>query len=393
MDLDQAIQMINWLDEEHRKDKAMISEMSGQLTQQYAQIGALGKSIQDLEERIARLQSQALRYSQVEQALGQTKAEVQSMLDQTEKRRLAVDEDQYKIRQLERERFDPIFSSMQLQIEALQQFQRSIIGDHELLSRVDLTLPTYQTEIEEGIKRVEEINHRIALVEEWVPRFGQLATEQRQLSERLNKERADAVDAARRAEQVRARHMAEWAEQMKASRREIDDWISNMRTIQEQHKESRKVYGEMAELEDRLKQMEARLLQWQRLVEDARRKENDQIRGDVEKRWQQQLGEWQYLRDEWNKRMAAVTDRMGKMEDWRPEVASQLHDLVERLDKERREREKIFPEILKLVIDLEKQRATQVDKAVGDLMARAEAERTMPKSRKSAVTPKVETGA
>jgi chromosome segregation ATPase len=393
MDLDQAIQMINWLDEEHRKDKAMISEMSGQLTQQYAQIGALGKSIQDLEERIARLQSQALRYSQVEQALGQTKAEVQSMLDQTEKRRLAVDEDQYKIRQLERERFDPIFSSMQLQIEALQQFQRSIIGDHELLNRVDLTLPTYQTEIEEGIKRVEEINHRIALVEEWVPRFGQLATEQRQLSERLNKERADAVDAARRAEQVRARHMAEWAEQMKASRREIDDWISNMRTIQEQHKESRKVYSEMAELEDRLKQMEARLLQWQRLVEDARRKENDQIRGDVDKRWQQQLGEWQYLRDEWNKRMAAVTDRMGKIEDWRPEVASQLHDLVERLDKERREREKIFPEILKMIIDLEKQRATQVDKVVGDLMARAEAERTMPKSRKSAVTPKVETGA
>ena len=393
MDLDQAIQMINWLDEEHRKDKAMISDLSGQLTSQYAQIGALGKSIQDLEERIARLQSQSLRYSQVEQALGQTKAEVQTMLDQTEKRRLTADEEQYKIRTLERERFDPIFSSMQLQIEALQQFQRSIIGDHELISRIDLTLPTYQTEIEEGIKRVEEINHRIALVEEWVPRFGQLATEQRQLSERLNKERADAVDASRRAEQVRARHMAEWAEQMKASRREIDDWIANMRTIQEQHKESRKVYGEMAELEDRLKQMEARLLQWQRLVEETRRKESDQVRGDVEKRWQQQLSEWQYLRDEWNKRMAAVTDRMGKMEDWRPDIVSQLHDLVERFDKERREREKIFPEILKMIIDLEKQRATQVDKVIGDLMTRSEAERTMPKSRKSAVTPKVETGA
>lgn len=392
MDLDQAIQMINWLDEEHRKDKALISELSGQLTQQYAQIGALGKNLQDLEERIARLQSQALRYSQVEQALGQTKAEVQTMLEQTEKRRLAADEEQYKIRQMELERFDPPLSSLQLQIEALQQFQRSILGDHDLISRIDLTLPTYQTEIEAGIKRVEEINHRIALVEEWVPRFGQLATEQRQLSERLNKERADAVDAARRAEQVRARHMAEWAEQMKASRREIDDWIGNMRTIQEQHKESRKVYGEMAELEDRLKQMEARLLQWQRLVEETRRKESDQIRSDVEKRWQQQLSEWQYLRDEWNKRMAAVTDRMGKLEDWRPDIVAQLHDLVERFDKERREREKLLPEIVKMIIDLEKARTTQVDKIIGDLMARSEAERALPKTRKSMVTPKVETG-
>ncbi|MBI5034432.1 MAG: hypothetical protein HZB51_28250 [Chloroflexi bacterium] len=392
MDLDQAIQMINWLDEEHRKDKAMISELAGQLTAQSAQVGILDKNIQDLEERIARVQSQALRYSQLEQTLGQTKAEIQAMLDGTEKRRLVNEEDQFKIRQQERERFDQILSTLQLQIESLQQFQRSILGDHDLINRIDITLPTYQTEIEEGIKRVEEVNHRIALVEEWVPRFGQLATEQRQLSERLNKERADAVEAARRAEQVRARHMAEWAEQMKASRREVEDWIGNMRTLQEQHKESRKIYTDMVELEERVKQMEARLLQWQRLVEETRRKESDQIRTEVEKRWQQQLGEWQYLRDEWNKRMSAVTDRMAKMEDWRPDIVSQLHDLVERFDKERREREKIMPEIIRTMIDLEKQRSTQVDKIVGDLMARQEGERQVQKARKSTVTPKVETG-
>ena len=50
--------------------------------------------------------------------------------------------------------------------------------------------------------------------------------------------------------------MAEWSEQMKTSRREIDDWIGQMRTIQEQHKESRKIYGEMQEMEERLKQTE-----------------------------------------------------------------------------------------------------------------------------------------
>ena len=392
MDLDQAIQMINWLDEEHRKDKAQISELAGQLNSQYTQIAGLAKNIGDLEERIARVQSQALRFSQLEQTLGQTKAEIQAMLDASEKRHLARDEDQFQIRQQERERFDQILSTLQLQLESLQQFQRSIVGDHELINRIDLTLTTYQSEIEEGIKRVEEVNHRIALVEEWVPRFGQLATEQRQLSERLNKERADAVEASRRAEQVRARHMAEWAEQMKASRREVDDWVGNMRTIQEQHKESRKIYSDMIELEDRIKQMEARLLQWQRLVEETRRKESDQIRLDVEKRWQTQMGEWQYLRDEWNKRMAAVTDRTAKMEDWRPDMVSQMHDLVERMDKERRDREKMYTEVLKMIIDLEKARTTQVDKVIGDMMARAEAERAMPKPRKSTVTPKVETG-
>ena len=231
-----------------------------------------------------------------------------------------------------------MLTALQLQIEGLQQWQRSTIGDHELLTRADLTLGTIQSEVEDSIKRAEEMNHRVQLLEEWVPRFGQLATEQRQLSERLNKERAEAVEAARRAEQARARHMAEWSEQMKASRREIEDWITNMRTIQEQHREARKTYTDLQEMEERMKQMEARLLQWQRLVEETRRKERDQLLGDVEKRWQQQLGEWQFLRDEWNKRLTALADRVGKMEDWRPEVVGQMHDLLEKMDEERRDR-------------------------------------------------------
>jgi chromosome segregation ATPase len=268
----------------------------------------------------------------------------------------------------------------------LQQWQRTITGDHELIHRVDLTLPTFQQEIEETIRRAEEMNHRIQLVEEWVPRFGQMATEQRQLSERLTKERAEAVEAARRAEQQRARHMAEWAEQMKASRREVDEWIAQMRTIQEQHKDSRKTYNEMQELEERLKQMEARLLQWQRLVEETRRKERDQILADVDKRWQQQLGEWQFLRDEWAKRMSAITDRVSKLEDWRPEVVSQLHDLLEKIERERRERLILVSDVIKAEIDVQRAQFTQVDKVLNDLASRIENEKAGAKTKSKTAT-------
>lgn len=381
MDLAQANQMLNWLDEERRKDKAQISELAGQLSQQFAQIAALNKNVQDLEERLARVQSQALRFSQMEQTVGQTKVEFQKIIEQSDKRRLQADEDQFKIRQQERERFDQVLSALQLQIEGLQQWQRATSGDHQLLTRADLTLGTLQSEVEEGIKRSEDLAHRLQLLEEWVPRFGQLATEQRQLSERLNKERADAVEASRRAEQVRARHMAEWAEQMKASRREIDEWIANMRTIQDQHREARKTYADLIEVEERMKQLEARLTQWQRLVEETRRKERDQILGDVEKRWQQQLGEWQFLRDEWNKRLTAVGDRVSKMEDWRPEVISQLHELLERLERERRERLSLITDVLKAETDVQRQYAMQLEKSVSEIMTRVESEKAGGKAK------------
>lgn len=388
MNLDQAVQLLNWLDEEHRKDKAQISELAGQLAQHYTLIAGLNKTVQDLEERLTRLHSQSLRFAQLEQTTGQIKAEVQMMLEQHDKRRAQAEEDAFRMRQIERERIEQILQTLQLQIEALQQWQRVRSGDHELVTRTDLALATLQREIEEGIRRDEELNHRLQLVEEWVPRFGQMATEQRQLSERLTKERAESIEAARRAEQQRARHMAEWAEQMKASRREVDEWIAQMRVIQEQHKESRKVYSEMQELEERLKQTETRLLQWQRLVEETRRKERDQLLADVDKRWQQQLGEWQFLRDEWAKRMTAITDRVSKLEDWRPEVASQLHDLVERIERERRERLMLIGDIVKMQADLERARLGQADKVLNELINRIEGEKASAKPKpKTAPTP------
>ena len=375
MNLEQAVQLLNWLDEEHRKDKAQIAELAGQLTQQYTLVAGLNKTVQDLEERLARLQSQSLRFTQLEQRVGQTKAEVQMALEQHDKRYTQRETEAFEMRQLERERQDQILSTLQLQIEGLQQWQRSTIGDHEMINRADLTVGTLQRELEEQIHRDEELNHRLQLIEEWVPRFGQIATEQRQLSERLTKERAEAVEAARRAEQQRARHMAEWAEQMKASRREVDEWIAQMRTIQEQHKDSRKLYSELQELEERLKQMEARLLQWQRLFEETRRKERDQLLGDVDKRWQQQLGEWQFLRDEWTKRLTAVADRTGKLEDWRAEAVSQLHELVEKMEKEHRDRLTMIADVIKTEIDMQRSHGTQMDKLFNELITRIEGEK------------------
>jgi len=384
MNLEQVTQRVTWLDEEHRKDKAMIGELNNQLTTQYAQIAGLVKTVQDLEERIARLQSQSLRYSQIEQATGQVKTEVQMMLEQADKRRLVGEEEQFKIRQLERERIDQILSALQMQIEALQQFQRGIIGDHDVLNRLDLTWGTLQRELEDSMRRDEGLNQRISVVEEWVPRTGQLITEVHQLSDRLRQERADTAEASRRAEQSRARHMAEWAEQMKTSRREIEEWLAQMRGVQEKYKEDRKIFAPLQELDERLKQTEARLLQWQRLVEESRRKEREQLVADIEKRWQQQIGEWQFMRDEWNKRIAVVSDRITKLEDWRPEVATQLHDLVERIEKERRERAIMLTNFMRAVIEAERKRYVSQDKMFEDLLVRVEGDKPTAKGRKVA---------
>ncbi len=383
MNLDEAIQLINWLDEEHRKDKAQISELSGQLSQHYTHIASLNKNLQDLEERLTRLQGQMLRFSQVEQAVGQAKGEVQVMIEQYEKRHLQTEEEQFKVRQLEREREDQVHSALQMQIEAMQQWQRGIVGDHDVLGRLDLVLVTLQRELEESIRRDEAIEQRMNVVEEWVPRFGQLATEQRQLAERLRQERTEAAEAARRAEQQRARHMAEWAEQMKASRRDVDEWIGQLRVLKEQNKEDRRFLPELTELEERLKPLEPRLMQWQRLVEETRHKEREQLVADMEKRWQQQVSEWQFVREDLAKRSAVLSERITKQEEWRPEVVNVLHDVVERIDKEHRERATLIVEVVRTLAEVEHSRVTNsYAKAIDDLLMHLEGEKTSARTRR-----------
>ncbi len=373
---DQTAQLVTWLDEEHRRDKAQLSEVLEQLGQHHSYIAGLAKNLQDFEERLARVQSQSMRYSQIEQSINQIKAEVQMMLDQYAQRHLQSEEEGFGARQMEREREDQILAALQMQVEALQQWQRSTIGDHDMISRVDLNFTELRQGTDETIERTNDQERRLRYIEDWVNRSGQLTAELHQLSDRMRQERGEAAESNRRAEQQRARHMAEWGEQVKTLKNQLEDVIPNLK---EQQNESKKRMTAIQEIEERLKQLEPRLLQWQKLVDEGRRKERDSLLSDVEKRWQQQLGEWQFLRDEWSKKLGALVDRVANLEDWRPDAITSLSDLVEKIDKEHRERVAMTSELLRTFNEMDRAR----DKVLANFAAQIETEKSLLKKRPS----------
>lgn len=375
-DSDQTNQLVAWLDEEHRRDKEQISEILDQIGQHHSHLAGLAKSLQDTEERIARLQNQATRYSQLEQSIAQIKTEVQVMLANYDEKIVRNEADQTRLRYVEHEREEQILNALQLQLDALQQWQRSIMGDHEAIMQVDLNATEFQHLVGESMERVNDHERRVLYMEDWINRSGQMTNELHQLSERLRAERAEASESNRRAEIQRSRHMAEWSEQIKQIKSQVEDLVPDLR---EQHNEGKKRLAAIQEIEERLKQLEPRLLQWQKLVDENRRKERDTLLADVEKRWQQQLGEWQFLRDEWNKKMAALVDRITKIEDWRPDIITSANDLADRIDKERRDRITMVADIVKSLNEFEH----AGDKLLADLFAQVESERSLVKKRPS----------
>jgi DNA repair exonuclease SbcCD ATPase subunit len=383
MNTDQSFQLLSWLDEEHRKDKTMMSEILSQLDQHLTQITGLTRGLQDLEERLARVQNQSLRYSQIEQALGQVKTEVTLLFEQFNQRVQQREEDAFKLRLQERERLDKAVEALSANLEQLVQEQRNLVVDKQAVKRVEGGQVAFVRGLEEMSKRQEATNARLQVTEEWVKRTGALIAEVQQLSERLRQDRADALEATRRADQMRARQITEWTEQMKVTRREMDDWLSQLRPLLDLPKETRGYLAQLRELEEQLKQVEPRLSQRQKLNEEFSRREIGAIKSEMEKRWQQQTNDWEFMRDEWSKKIAAMGTRFDPIDEWRPAVMEEFRLLREKVDGERQRFFGLVTDVVRMQVEFDRTANARFEQFASDLLTRVETEKAAAKVKKT----------
>lgn len=386
MEQDNLYQRLTWLDEEHRKAKAMITELSSQMDERLTEIIGLRRALSDLEERLARVQTQSLRYSQIEQALNQHKTEIAMLFDQFSQRIETRDENNNKIRQIERERLEPRFADLTAKIEELAAMQKNFGEDHAALKRIEGGQVAFIRGLEETNRRVEVLPPRVQGLEEWTKRSTALISEIQQLAERLQKDRSEAQEAMRRADTARVRQISEWQDQMKSVRREIDDWIAQLKPMLDIPKEVRAYITNLRELEERIKPIEPRLNQWQTVLEESRHKEFDTIKADLEKRWQQHTREWEFLREEWSKRLAAMSLRFDPIEEWRPLVADEFREVREQMLADRQRLLNLIGDVVRSQLEYERWTISRFEQHASDLQNRVEVEKIGQKPKPPKVT-------
>ena len=76
MDTAQIAQMVNWLDEEHRRDRAEIARLQQRLEAQSSDIVEQARRIQELEARLAGTQAHLTKFGQIEHSIQNTKLEI-----------------------------------------------------------------------------------------------------------------------------------------------------------------------------------------------------------------------------------------------------------------------------------------------------------------------------
>ncbi len=352
MDIAQLAQMINWLDEEHRRDRAEIARLQQQLETQSAEIVEQTRRIQDLEGRLASTHAQLSRFTQLEQSIQSVKQEIALMLEKEEETRaqgirelerarlsdrealnreisevrrelprLNRLEEALEVRQGEDERLGELIMGMRNQIallsKELEDRTRQIPFLAEQRTSDTKRIAQLQQETVELFKRTEAQVGRLAVLEESVrktavelekirPIPGQLREEQQAFMERMRVETVDRMGVLNRWQEIIDEHksvIAKMQEKLQNFTKEIEEGRRTVQAVREFQETMRRDHAQIEEL--------------QRLAEERLHREMDEFREEYEKKRRKEDLRQEHLWKEQEKYNKELADRFSPI----------LHDL------------------------------------------------------------------
>src|SRR5262245_16666200 len=126
MDIAQLAQMVNWLDEEHRRDRAEIARLQQRLESQSADNIEMARRIQELEGRLAQTQSQLGRFNQVETSINNTKHELTALVERDSEARTSMQRDLERARLADREVLSREMSEIRRELPRIARLEEAI---------------------------------------------------------------------------------------------------------------------------------------------------------------------------------------------------------------------------------------------------------------------------
>jgi len=320
MEFEQIIKRLDWLDEEHRKDKGLIETLTQQEVNLEAELKSADKKIKELTNQLSQLSSVNARIEQHDSALNQQRTELVKYIDDLDQKRQSKQPEIDKRYQI---RFDSIqksISDLQKTKEHIAEIKRDLKARNDDETRRNKSNADWEIRMQAMVKTVDEVQRSLKTAEE--PRRqdskrltdlqGELSAARKRLDEsreksdlfadnirrietRLNEilvnesERRQAqssfIEAQSIAQVDRERTWKVWEERVNNLSKQsetidhnLQDWEVTQRTI----KRAQETYEDIAQkFERRINE----ITEMQRLSEDRFRQEWITFKADDQKRW------------------------------------------------------------------------------------------------------------
>ncbi|MCS6825011.1 MAG: hypothetical protein NZ553_00205 [Caldilinea sp.] len=319
MDLAQLAQMVTWLDEEHRRDRAEIARLQQRIEAQSSDIIEQARRIQELEGRLAQTQAQLSRFNQIEQAIQNTKTELVGLVERAYEERVAGQRELERARMSDREMLSREIGEVRRELPRISRLEEAIqvrIAEDERLGELIMSMRNQigslakeieertrqipflveqrtsdtkriaqlQQETVELFKRTEATAGRLPLLEESIRKT---AAEMEKLPPLIDQLRDDQVKFMERTRVLvaeREQMLTRWQEVIDEQKFLVAQAYERIQNFAQQIEIGRRAVAEMQEFKDLILREQAQVAELQRLAEERLRREMDDFREDFERR-------------------------------------------------------------------------------------------------------------
>ncbi|MBN1426956.1 MAG: hypothetical protein JXB07_01145 [Anaerolineae bacterium] len=316
METKQTTQMVAWLDEERRKDKALIIKLEERTASQTALQEEQARRMQTIESDLAAMRASALSASMFDETVSRLRVEMNTLFDQSQQRH-TTEQDIKKIREAARENTAKVIEDLRQEImtriereaqprraeeerlsrvavelqayadnlsKGLEEFQRSLTFLEEQRRQDTRRLSDVHSEVAEQIKRIEGHQTKSELLEEISRRNERAIAEITGTVLELKQQRQTAAEQEALVEQKREKLLTDalrrLEDNLKTFSKQSEDWVSTHRTMKKQ-------IDDFERLADRVDRRLNEVAEVQRLSEDRFRREWEEFQQEDQKRFRQ----------------------------------------------------------------------------------------------------------
>jgi len=322
MDLQQAARMIEWLDEERRRDRSTIATLEERLAQQSELFEQLMRRLNGLEGEQSSMRSAFVPAGREMEIAEQLRGEFQQLLEGVESKRLTAEREAERRADVARESVARMVRDLGDRADALERAIEELPAARVERDRVAGALASVQQRMDDLSKRLEEPERRLTFLEEQrrqdsrrisdvqaeIPELQKqidaarprvdsmevmvLRNEKRILElQNTERERREGmqqfVDQQTLLMQQRDQQVAELTRSVGAYDEDMKRYMERFESWAEVHRQMKKTLDDFERIAERLNRRINEVAEMQRLSEERFRQEWNDWMADDQKRWKQ----------------------------------------------------------------------------------------------------------
>jgi chromosome segregation ATPase len=390
MDLTQATTQLLWLDEERLKDKKLIATLQEQTRGQEEQLSQLMAQVQDLQAKMAGVQSLISQAADFEQTVANYKTEMVLLLDQREDAWKKEQSEADRLRKIEQGAVADELSRLDKSVQTISRIEESVKARQAEDQRLNTAIQVMEADIKDLAARSDDRVQAVTYLEEQrradnrrIAELEQDTTELRKrvetqaaklplIEETVGKHKAhfdksleqlkdfqSVIDEVRASEFRREQAAKKYVDQAEEVKKEMEEWRSQTQRFVEQFQQNKRSLEKLEGFQARLEKRQNEVAEMQRLAEDR-----------AKRQWE----EWQKARDkELKKRQLILDEQWQAQGKTNQDLTTQTEALGARTDTQQTLLEKLF-DLYRLDAHRDLQAATEaVEKAEQSLSEAREA--------------------